>query len=447
MKRPRLAKLRQIARRVADVFPFTLLGLVVLTASYFALTRYGYGKIDLILLVVGGLGLFVGALGLILSAVAAIVTWLWVRGRRSEIPVKVECGFWTESGFYLPSLWFIPFVYLTWTVESPPCKVRQRRKRTRILEEICPERRANTATVVRRFEVGDMLGLVRFAFRAKEERTVRFLPAMGGLRQMQVIHGMSSGNDIYNSEGRAEGDPYDTRRYAPGDPIRFVLWKVFAKTRNLIVRTPERAVSPTKNTVAYLVASDRDEPAAGAARVAVDVGALGPEWRLGADGCATIADSKEEALEVLTQSAQANDQQSGAGLGSFSQKAGRVGRVIVFVPPKPGPWIQRVLASAKEVGAGRVDFIVGTDGVRKRPSRLRRWLARRMPADELADKAADAEELHQVVKALSAGRHRVIVVDRAAGKIFSHAHVAAAAAPVSRPTPVAVSTTAEAKGG
>ena len=426
MKRLPLDKVRRVARRVADVFPFTPLGVLVAVGSYWALQHYGYGKIDLIILVVGGLGLFVSAIALVLTSLAAFITWRVVKGRRSDASLRLECGFWAESSFSVPSLWYIPFIYLTWSVESPTAKVRHVRRRRRILEELMPERRASTGTVERRFEVGDMLGLVRFAFRAKEERTVRFLPAMGALRQMQVIQGMSGGNDIYHPEGKAEGDPFDTRRYAAGDPIRFVLWKVFAKSRNLIVRTPERAVSPTKNTVAYLVAGADDEPAAGAARVAVDVGALGADWQLGADGSPKIADTKDDALEVLTTSARASARQSGAGLGSFTERAGTFGRVVVFVPPKPGPWMQRVLGSAKEMGSSRIDFVVGTDGVRQRPSRLRRWLSRK-PKDEADSKAADAAELAEVVRTLSAAHHRVIVIDRAAGKVFSQAQMSGAA--------------------
>src|SRR5690606_13705720 len=123
-----------------------------------------------------------------------------------------------------------------------------------------------------------------------------------------------------------------------------VLWKVFAKSRELIIRTPERAISPARKTAVYMVADQGDEPAAGAARTAIDVGAFGGDWVLGADGTSEVTKSRDHALELLARSAHASADQAGAGLANFLLDAapGAMARAVVFVPPTPGAWLDRV---------------------------------------------------------------------------------------------------------
>jgi len=245
---------------------------------------------------------------------------------------------------------------------------------------------------------------------------------------MHVVRGMSGGDEISHHDGEPKGDRFDTRHYVPGDPIRFVLWKVFAKSRELIVRTPERAISPARQTMAYLVAGPDDEAAAGAARVAVDVGVLGGDWVLGADGCGEMAADKEHALELLAQSARTSEGQSGGGLSSFLDKstAGRASRAVVFVPPRPGPWLKKVVAVAGAASGqmGRVDFVVGTDGIsrgarRSLMSRLTTWRRSGEEPEGVLDRT-DADELAKVVRTLGGARVNVLVVDRPAGQIYTH---------------------------
>ena len=125
---------------------------------------------------------------------------------------------------------------------------------------------APQAGIVRRIEISDAFGLAKVALRATEERAVRSLPSVGALKQMSVVRSIASGEDMPFPGGQPEGERADLRRYVPGDPVRFVLWKVFAKSRQLVVRTPEQAISPARQTYAYVVAAEADEPAAGTAR-------------------------------------------------------------------------------------------------------------------------------------------------------------------------------------
>jgi hypothetical protein len=407
-------------RRARDLFPLTLAGLLAAGASLLAYFHYGRGRLDHILLAVGIIGVGLVGLAFVLVVVGAIVVWRAARAAPTADPVRAECGHLTATGFRLPSLRWLPFVQVRWSWTSPVAEVQAVRDGRLLLEQIRPSLRDHFASVERRIEIAEVFGFARVRFRVVQARGGRFAPWVGALQQVQVAHGLSGGDDHSHPDGSPTGDFYDMRRYGAGDPIRFILWKVFAKTRDLMVRTPEAAIAPDKRTLAYLVAGDGDEPAAGAARVAVDTGALGTQWILGADGCAEAASSPGEALEVLTRSRRAAPDDTGA-LASFlnRMKRGPVSRAVVFVPARPGPWMQRVTsaAAARPGHLPRVEFIVCTDGIG--PSGRRSLWARAAAAPPESDAlvAARQEDLVAVVDALAATGSNVLVVDRPGGRL------------------------------
>ena len=181
---------------------------------------------------------------------------------------------------------------------------------------------------------------------------------------------------------------------------------------------------PAQQAVAYLVTDLRDEPAAGTARAAVDAGALGEGWLFGADGSEHDADAPAEALELLTRSAQAATEAGGAGLASFLSRAAPTGeqRAVVFVPPRRGPWLDRVL-NAFDGRRGHMEFVVCIDGAERdeaEPSRLGRW----MWGEEAGAKEVDRwSEVLEVVKALRGPNARVLVIDRRNGAVYADSHL------------------------
>ena len=448
-------QLRRFATRAVGPFPLTPLGLVVLAGCAWALFDYGLGELDLVLLVIGAVGLGLGLLGLLATLTAATVLWVGQRRLRKRAqagPLDVECGYPVPTGFSLPRLRGLPFVTLSWRWIEPEAEVRLVAERGRLREQVIASRRGQVRAVVRELEVGDIFGLSQVRMRLREARKVRFVPSIGKLKRVDVIRGMAGGDDISHPEGPQDGELYDLRHYNPGDPIRFVLWKVFARTRQLVVRSPERALSPIRQTCAYLVAGGGDEPAAGAARLAVEHGALGSDWVLGADGSADDATRRDQAVDVLARSAAVRDERGGRGLSEFLRRRGQagIGRAVVFVPGRPGPWLDAVLEQSRgAVGrGGNIEFVVGTDGIV--PPVKRGWLGRlalrsggprtgegmrRGPGGGSARATAAgptpgstfpvaSDELGRVVRSLSQ-IGRVIVVDRVAGRVYGGGHVSA----------------------
>jgi hypothetical protein len=221
--------------------------------------------------------------------------------------------------------------------------------------------------------------------------------------------------------GVDDGDRVELRRYVPGDPARFIHWKVFGRTRKLMVRMPERALSPARRTVAYLVPGDDDDATAAAASVAIATGSLGGEWRFGADGSAEDTDRPDEAQEMIVRSISASARdRGGTGLRAFMQRAERAGpaSAILFVPPRPGDWIARVAIEAR-ARPSRTRIVIGTDGIAGEASvpMWRRVLMIGKPVE-----GTPARDLEEVITAMSQTRAEVIVVDRKSGKRLGERH-------------------------
>lgn len=414
--------------RTREFYPLTWLGVFVATGSVLALVFLGLRRIDLPLLVVGSVGAAMTGICVLATCFTSLGLFLRERKRAfASEPLVLECGARRRTGYTLPSLWYVPFVRVRWTWLSKDVDVAIQRERGRLHESIASYRRGVSNVIERKLTIEDVFGLSSLTFRAKEPREVRFTPSMGALKSVHVVRSMSGGQDISHPDAPPEGERIDMRYYNPGDPIRFILWKVFAKSRDLVVRTPERAISPVRQTVAYLVTGNADEPAAGAARVAVDSGALGTEWVLGTDGTSEYAKSKTLALDILARSANATDDDCGSGLNAFLQKAtpASVGRAVVFVPAKPGPWLDRVVAAARNRTSSTsitssVEFVVCTDGV-KDDAPAKRWqkFVTKKPDVKAEDGSlTSTKELQEVVEALSRARAKVLVLDRKKGRIY-----------------------------
>jgi hypothetical protein len=453
LRRSRAARvLARVARTAIDLFPLTPLGVVTVGAAGLALKQYGLGRVDLLYLVIGLVGLGLGALSLVLTTLVAIGLVIALRARRGQepsAPLHLECGARTATGFSLPTLWYVPMIRVRWWWTSPPADVRTSRERRRLWEQVIPTRRGHHDAIERRLEITDAFALTKIAFRRTEARTTRITPSCGALERIQLSRSIAAGDDVYSPEGATDGERMDLRGYAPGDPIRFVLWKVFAKTRQLVVRTPERAVSPARRAFAYLVAHEADEPAAGVARRAIESGALGPSFVMGADGVPEDARTSDQALDLLARSGSpaghATDGvpvEAGAGLSAFLRRASPAPstRAIVFVPAVDGPWRAKLLAAMRARGRAPLHVVVCTDGLdRSRPRSLwQRLVLGSAPSAKGSEARPTMSKIEALVGALAAMGADVTLVDRSRGHVYTGANVLArtardAAQPAPRP--------------
>jgi len=411
----------QVTRRGAELFPLTPLGIAVAAGGALAFYYYGIKKVDLVLFALAGIAVVVTAVAMIATLVVAIVLAVRLRKWRAQAGLRLECGTPTTTEFATSSFWYVPLVSLKWSWLEPLARVDAPSKKGQLVETVTAERRGSYERVRRRIEVSDAFRLSKITLFHDEACSAHCLPSVGGLKKMNVIRSLSSGDSFPNPTSAAEGDRSDLRNYSPGDPVRFILWRVFAKTRQLVIRVPERAQSVATKAVAYLVAGKGDEAAAGAARMALESGALGTGWIFGADGSSTDARSLEAAHTLLAASARIDDAASGAGLGAFLDRNPTAGRVLVFVPAEKGEWLARVLHSVlRRTGGGvasNVELLVCCDGIDRstEPAWMRKVTVASAPANGLA--VASLASSTEVLRTLASTRARVLLIDRKSGRM------------------------------
>jgi hypothetical protein len=344
--------------------------------------------------------------------------------------LKVEAGVPFRTGYGLGWAAWNPLVRIDIQWRSPSIATAEFvAEHAKLVEQVVAEVRGTAESVVRRFIVADVLHLSRVRFDRSQAGPVTILPARGPLARPDVLPQLVSGEQLGHPSGRPEGDLIEMRRYAPGDPLKLVLWKLYGRTGRLLVRTPERAVSPSEAMLAYFVAGAADEASAGVARSLIETGALGTHVTFGADGAPATTRAPGEGVNQVVRSVEARNQ-SGAGLAAFLDQgeAKGVRACILFVPSRPGPWLDRV-AAALAGRPGPVRVLVGVDGLRPAPGRagLHGLLVRR---------GANQAEVMDLVSA-TAGRLEsagaiVRVVDRVSGRAFRPDELAAVAAPGGR---------------
>jgi hypothetical protein len=444
---------RRWGRRIVDLVPLTPLGAGVGAAGVLALRIYAYPRMDLVLLVAGWVAALLPVVSAAVVVGASVAVGLLARRRSTRggsgaVPTQavesdgrgapgrgahrgmgalhLDTGRVVPTGFSLPSLWFVPLVEIDWTWENPSgSAVTLHRRFGRLEERVRAIERGRADAIVRRVVVADALGLARVAFRVRDRTAVVVSPGTGALRALPTLLSLSGGEDVPHPLGIAEGDLVDTRRYVPGDPVRLVHWKAYARARKLVVRRPERALSRARRTVAYLVAGPADDPSAGAARVALEQHTLGADWRFGADGGASEGTTRlDEALALVIDSVAARAR-GGDGLAPFLTRAEREGpaSLVLFVPPEPGAWLDRVVGVLRGRRGARV--VVGIDTVVTAPPP--RWW-RRLLARVAAPSGTRAEALDAVLRRLAEVRADVVVVDRMTGKVLGEGHRRAVAA-------------------
>jgi hypothetical protein len=413
---------------IIGLFPFTRTGLAFLALFATAMWVYGVLVRDLVLLVAGlGGGLVLLAL-LLCTLLSAAITY--VRTRKATTPgeLDLDTGIPQPTGYRLRRPRWIPFAVVDWQWVNDgggetAARVELEPDGADIVEMASPARRCIVQRVVRRFSIRDLFGLTEISWRRTEQVMLRVLPYRGMLSQMPPPAGMAEGDDLSDPYAEPKGDRVEMRQYAPGDPLRMVLWKVYARSGKMMVRTPERSVAERKRGCAYLVTSPNDDATAAAARVSIERGLLGDDWCFAADGVDKEAnDDREAAYEIIARSGEAHREDRAARLATFltSREAEGYQFCLLFIPPDADAW-EAVAAQSAATQTMRVQVLTAAGEIipDQSPARgvkelVSRWLLK--PTHEDGVSLSEIRARANAVKGLA---NEVITVERNTGRTMS----------------------------
>ena len=360
---------------MADRSPLTTLGVVVGAGSWLAWSIYAAGQQDYILR--AALVLVWALMAVSVLGVALATALIYRRIRRSEdAPVnrRVDVGNRFTTELRLPRLRWWPLVQLDVRWDGPPnlhVALIDDGRHTR--EQITPKGRGRLVHLVRRVTVRDIFGLSALTLPVRTPTSLRIAPQMapGGIA-LALRHASAEG--IPHPDGAPVGDLIEMRRYTPGDSMRMVLWKIYARTRRLLVRMPERAITPQPSLVAWFIPGEGDEATASAARTFLERGSLGADFVFGADGTDYLMHTPAEAVEAIIESAHHREGGAADLAALRTLDANQLNNTLFFVPPVPGPWLDRLTAFVATLPAPPTLVTAVDTAIAKHHGRVKRLL-------------------------------------------------------------------------
>lgn len=410
-----MKRLITFGRKVARHWPLTPAGLALALLAVWAFLT-GRRQMDLVLTLAG-----VFLLSILLVTFLAALTAVWLLKRnlsreagRSPCALNLVEGCPADSGLSCTPVW-IPFSarpVLRWT--RPKAEAGFSRRGSLWVERITPGDRFLGTEVFRDLSQSDILGLWRFRGQLEHPQTVEVLPAPGRLDSAEILSCLISGDLLSFPWGPPRGDLLDFRPYTRSDPARLILWKVFARTRQLLVRTPEQARSPDIRPLLFFVTDEEDRAAAGIARLLIETGVDPNGLRFATDGHPDPTSDREEALAALCRSVDWRDR-GGAGLEAALNhpEIGSDDPVILITPASRSLWVSR-LKDRVVAGNGRFVILAAGDAAPPLPrlASWKRWLFA-PPTPSTLTLPALTENLRPFLgKGL-----RVILADRAGGRV------------------------------
>ena len=420
----------KVTSAIHGSFPLTVQGTIVLLISTTCLKVYGYDSMDLVIFSIAICAIVILIFCLFCVMIGGLIIQKKVGSKIDSVaynndPVLVEVGFPNETGFSVSPLKLLPLVKVNWKIVYPD-KVETRirtQKETTLSEEIVPNQRCKVKHVTREFILFDVLGFCRYSWIQTQPRNFTALPQVNTLRAIPQLRSLNSDDGVSNPSGKPEGDRMEIRRYAPGDSIRDVMWKVYAKTRQLNVRLAEKSVSLETQTIAYLLSSERDEAAAATARMALETGALGDDFTFGADGSDHPCKDLSSALDAVAKS-RAIGVPHEYGLDKFLQFAtGKSSTYcIIFAAAEVAPWLPKILETAQLLSSG-FSIVLATDGFTEQNER-KIWENLLFKNDALpkieSNKGSPKSDILGLLTELKQRVESIVVIDRQSGQGFDH---------------------------
>ena len=392
-----VAAVRSACRAVRGLFPVTWGGLLMLALAYWVWYREVSAHANQILYTAVLLWVCVFAVLLGFTLISSLVVYLATRGANSRVHFEEK----TETGGHVHSPWrvyvpfYLPLVQVETSLEDASVRRHEVREFAWAREWLEPVERGRLQTLRRRITVSDIFGLTSISFVMTQHLNLEIVPVSGHFETVS-FKTRTTGEGYSHPEGDPRGELVEMRRYQAGDPLRLVLWKVFARSRKLVVRAPEPAIVEENDMFVYFVSGNDDENSASMAKSFLEAFSgsnFAGEKRdmyFAADGAKRIAASKSEGLEDVIDSV-GHRVRGGEDLMQVAQlvSPSAMSHCFLLVPSTPGSWVAQIRAFVEHFTIRPV-FIVSVDGENPLKSVPERGVLRRLfcRSEQVEDKAA-----------------------------------------------------------
>lgn len=323
--------------------PFTVGGALFCAGSALAVWFFGVQRSDFILIVIGTVGLLITLISVLFTLGFGTVLWRQYRHLDPD-SFLFRVGETHKVDTLINVLWWMPLIQISWRWIGPEVKTELNDGK----EILVPTRRGVWLSVERKIEVGDAFGICAIQFTSIQPCTLKVLPESLVPALPRILQGLQGGGDQGHPFGLPTGDRIDIRNYAQGDPVRHILWKVYARTGQLVVRTPEKAFEPVRRLLAYLIVHPADGSAAALSSAILHSNYLGENWTFGVDGYQEGCSEVQTAQEVIVASGN-SEIQDGQGLEEFVTQQKDASSLLIFAPPTMGEWVEEVVALASRL--------------------------------------------------------------------------------------------------
>lgn len=215
------------------------------------------------------------------------------------------------------------------------------------------------------FELVDPFGFCSRSWTQDLSRSLSVSPPQLRIRPLPVIASSSKAGDEMSLPKERTGDLFDIKQYDPADGVSRILWKTYARTRELYVRRPEPAIIPEGEVAIYLVAGRYEDHVASAAMsyidylIANDIVVL-----FGTDGSSAerlFASARDDIMTMIQEGATSSQAGSANGFSSFVNELSGSNRdmkqFVIFASKtdedkRLAPeWLGNVIEAANNVGS------------------------------------------------------------------------------------------------
>ena len=158
---------------------------------------------------------------------------------------------------------------------------------------------------------------------------------------LPVISSSNRAGDVVAHTQERLGDPFDLKQYHPSDGLKKILWKVYARTGELISRHPESSMTPEGQVIVLVVANKQEDYVCGTALSYLSkIESMELEILVGCEGMsgAGLARSRSQAARLMIDTVWNTEDTSTlssdvAHVISSSQQAlpgSKIARLVVF---------------------------------------------------------------------------------------------------------------------